>query len=272
MGLFSNHKKVCPICGNPTPRLLPTKIEDMPICKECDKKIYLPDGAVNQMTLDAFRKYLIFYDENLMYRNQFTETWRYDFGFGGGSLLLDTDHRLLRIRDDENALVFTAAEIKSFCIKEDSTAIYASGKSALKCHESDTPEKARAMSQLIEQFMMQRQEFDWMLQRQEMRENHQSRGSSVLPPIAGTNSNRLTTLDRPTFDAKAPVRRFKVDIKFQHPYWEKVHWEVDGPSFDRDQPSVEEYLEKYEKKEKKFHTMAKKLMKLMNPSAKEEWV
>lgn len=27
MGLFSNNKKLCPICGSPTPRLLPTKVE-----------------------------------------------------------------------------------------------------------------------------------------------------------------------------------------------------------------------------------------------------
>ena len=27
MGLFSNNKKPCPICGNATPRLLPTKVE-----------------------------------------------------------------------------------------------------------------------------------------------------------------------------------------------------------------------------------------------------
>ena len=41
MGLFSNNKKPCPICGNATPRLLPTKVEGVPICKECDKKIDL---------------------------------------------------------------------------------------------------------------------------------------------------------------------------------------------------------------------------------------
>ena len=41
MGLFSNNKKLCPICGNPTPRLLSTKIDGQPICKECDSKIDL---------------------------------------------------------------------------------------------------------------------------------------------------------------------------------------------------------------------------------------
>ena len=49
MGLFSNNKKVCPLCGNPTPRLLALKVEDTPLCKECERKIDLPQGAVNEM-------------------------------------------------------------------------------------------------------------------------------------------------------------------------------------------------------------------------------
>ena len=57
MGLFSNNKKPCPICGNATPRLLPTKVEGVPICKECDKKIDLPNGVLDSMTLDDFRRH-----------------------------------------------------------------------------------------------------------------------------------------------------------------------------------------------------------------------
>ena len=33
MGLFTNNKKLCPICGNPTPRLLATKVEDVPLAR-----------------------------------------------------------------------------------------------------------------------------------------------------------------------------------------------------------------------------------------------
>lgn len=33
MGLFSNNKKLCPLCGAPTPRLLSTKVEGMPCAK-----------------------------------------------------------------------------------------------------------------------------------------------------------------------------------------------------------------------------------------------
>ena len=45
MGLFSNNKKLCPICGSPTPRFLATKFENEAICKDCDNKIDLPDGV-----------------------------------------------------------------------------------------------------------------------------------------------------------------------------------------------------------------------------------
>ena len=63
MGLFSNSKKPCPICGGATPRLLPTKVEGVPICKECDKKVDLPNGALNEMSLDDFRQYIAFYEK-----------------------------------------------------------------------------------------------------------------------------------------------------------------------------------------------------------------
>lgn len=42
MGLFSNNKKLCPICGSPTPRLLATVVDDQPLCKACAAKIDLP--------------------------------------------------------------------------------------------------------------------------------------------------------------------------------------------------------------------------------------
>lgn len=58
MGLFSNNKKLCPICGSPTPRFLATKFENEAICKDCDNKIDLPDGVQGKMTLADFRQYI----------------------------------------------------------------------------------------------------------------------------------------------------------------------------------------------------------------------
>ena len=70
MGLFSNNKKPCPICGNATPRLLPTKVEGVPICNECDKKIDLPNGVLDSMTLDDFRRYIDSYSKDQVLRER----------------------------------------------------------------------------------------------------------------------------------------------------------------------------------------------------------
>ena len=35
MGLFTNNKKLCSICGSPTPRLLASAVEGQNLCKEC---------------------------------------------------------------------------------------------------------------------------------------------------------------------------------------------------------------------------------------------
>ena len=64
MGLFSNNKKLCPICGSPTPRLLATVVDDQPLCKACAAKIDLPAGSLANMSIEAFRNYLDFYEEN----------------------------------------------------------------------------------------------------------------------------------------------------------------------------------------------------------------
>ena len=79
MGLFSNNKKLCPICGAPTPRLLATKVEDIPLCKDCAGKIDMQDGLDSSMTLDAFKKYIACYDENQPLREKFHETYRHSF-------------------------------------------------------------------------------------------------------------------------------------------------------------------------------------------------
>ena len=119
MGLFTNNKKLCPICGNPTPRLLASAVEGQNLCKECAAKIDLLDGVLNSMTLDEFREYINCYDANKPLRDSFTETYRYDFGFFKGSLLLDMDHQLLRLGVVDTAFALEPSDIKSFRILEE---------------------------------------------------------------------------------------------------------------------------------------------------------
>ena len=124
MGLFSNNKKPCPICGNATPRLLPTKVEGVPICKECDKKIDLPNGVLDSMTLDDFRRYIDFYNKNQVLRERFHPEYRFGFGAFNTQLVLDVTNGLFRLKDDESTIVFEKSALKSFRITEDKFQFY----------------------------------------------------------------------------------------------------------------------------------------------------
>ncbi len=46
------------------------------ICKECSRKIDLPDGILRKMSMEEFRQYIDFYNQNEALRNAFTETYR----------------------------------------------------------------------------------------------------------------------------------------------------------------------------------------------------
>lgn len=121
MGLFSNNKKLCPICGSPTPRFLATKFENEAICKDCDNKIDLPDGVQGKMTLADFRQYIARYDENAALRSSFSKTFQISYGFLSGYLQVDEAHGLFRLKDNDRAWVFPAAALKGFRILEDTS-------------------------------------------------------------------------------------------------------------------------------------------------------
>lgn len=266
MGLFSNHKKLCPICGGPTPRLLATKVEDTPICKECDRKLDLPDGGLSRMTLDGLRKYMAFYEGNQALRDRFTETYRFSFGFLGGSMLVDTTHRLFRLRDDANALVMEAANLKSFRILEDNAPLFESGAGVLRCHVSSVPQKIRAMAPQIERFAAEKREYERLEEMERMMERRARERNDGAPPP------HRPYRPRPSFSAPMPFSQFRVELTLTHPYWGSMSWKLDGPSLDSDYPSAESYLQKYEANVSDLHALASRLMGLIAPGAGEEQV
>lgn len=257
MGLFSNDKKPCPICGGATPRLLPTKVEDTPICKECAHKIDLPDGMLNGMSLEDFRQYIAFYDQNQELRDAFSETYRYDFGFFGGNLLLDSTQGLFRLKSADTSLVMEAANLKSFRILEDDAPLFEGSREALRCLKSDVEDRARAMEPAITRYMLE------------------LRGHEMLERIDRLRDRRDgdedddSYHDTPTFDEPAPAQNFFVELTLEHPYWETCSWKTGAPSFDSECPSVEAYLCDYRNKVEDLHILAVNLMQLINPGAPE---
>lgn len=268
MGLFTNNKKLCPICGSPTPRLLATEVEGQNLCKECAAKIDLPDGVLNSMTLDDFREYINCYDANKPLRDSFTETYRYDFGFFKGDLLLDMDHQLLRLGVGDGAFAMEPANIKSFRILEDGEVLYEGEKGNFRSYKSDIKERLNELKPRIDEYRMLRHQYEMM---EEMRRNMEE--NSRRDDRRDDRRDNLDYRDRvtePDFNIPNPVEKFVVEITLEHPYWKSFYKETGAPKFNSDQPSTIDYLDDYTQKTEGLHTLAQNLMQIIDPQAQEK--
>lgn len=262
MGLFTNNKKLCPICGNPTPRLLATKIEDTPICNDCYEKIDLPEGAIDRMSMNDFRKYMAYYEENQLLRDKYTETCSNSFGFFGGDLSLDTNNRLFRMSCLTTGFVMEASNLKKFRILEGSKLMFEGTKDALKVYDTKMEERVNALQPQITQYLVQKREVEFM-ERMERNLEKQDRDKDGIPDY---RSNGVYTM---TCDVPVPFQKFHVELTLEHPYWKSRSWEMDAPYFDRDYPSIDSYLDDYKQKSEELHVLALNLMQILNPDAKE---
>ena len=260
MGLFSSNKKLCPVCGEPTPKLLPTKVDGTPICKACASKIELPDGMINHMSVETFIEYIAFYDNNGSLRDVFQETYTYSQGFFKADIAVDVANRLFRLRNAKDALVFEANNLKSFRILEDSKVLYESGDKALICNESDVPERINGMQVVIEQFRARRQQYEFM-ERMQRREEEAARQR-------GETYNKQY-ISCPFFEGNEPFSSFFIELDFEHPYWETFRGEVKGTKFSTTNPEVSTYLCEYQNAVEKLHELAMNLMQIMCPGAQE---
>lgn len=262
MGLFVNKQKTCPICNQPTPRIFPTKIEGMPICKTCDGKIDLPDGMAGQMSMEDFRQYLDYYDQNRELRDIFTETCHMDFSDFNARIALDTTNRLFRLKGSENSLVMKAGELQAFRILEDNVVLFEGEGDTLKCHSSEIPDLVRNMAPQIAQFRMQQEMYRQLERMDRDREDRERRKNGEAPrPTYYTYGSE--------FDVPVPFRYFYVELTLTHPYWGGFRGKLDAPDFNRNSPNVNDYLRDYQEKADGLHTLAVNLMQLINPDARE---
>lgn len=263
MGLFVNNQKTCPICNGPTPRIFPAKIEGMPICKECDSKIDLPNDIRDQLTLESFRQYLDFYDQNKAMRDIFSESYRVDFADYNSVIVMDTVNRLFRINGENTSLVMEASHLKSFCILEDNVPLFEGEGDTLRCHSSEAPEQVQSLTPQITQFYMQKEMFlqlDLMNRTLETRDREKN---------GGKPESQSYYSSAPEFNAPVPFKYFYVELTLTHPYWRGFRGKMEAPGFNRSDPSIIMYMKEYERKVKRLHTLAGDLMQLINPDARE---
>lgn len=120
MALFKNKKALCPICGNPTPRVLPMKIDGQAICSECDKKASVQLEILENMTIPEYAEHLAYREKNQEILNSFTDAKVVEIT-KADKLHIDEKQQLLYIESaklGKNPPVFRFNELTSFVYYE----------------------------------------------------------------------------------------------------------------------------------------------------------
>ena len=226
MGLFSK-KSPCPICGGKISWFLPTKIEGEYICDTCNNKIDMENDKRIHLTMQGFKKYLTFYNQNQLLKDQFVISERIDFGLWYTKIIFDYKHKLFCMSKNPDKTVFEGKHLKSFTIKEDSMPLFEGSAEGIRRYTSTVPERAMALAPQIAQFMMNR----------EM--------ARVVDKMDDGNENRITSMQY--FDIPEPFQTFNVELHLDHPYWTVIKCDMEGPRFDNNRPDVNDYIREYKR-------------------------
>lgn len=118
MGLFKNDKDPCPICGNPTPRLLATEVEGEKICSDCAGKMSMGPKKLEKLTLEKLKVHLEDREVNKQLLADFKMTRSVEIGFK--TFCFDDTNRMFYIKEfaKDNPPVFKYEEVKGFKFRE----------------------------------------------------------------------------------------------------------------------------------------------------------
>lgn len=243
MGLFTK-KGPCAICGGKVKGLFPRSIDDQYICDDCYGNVDLPNGATNNMTLEDFRAYMAFRDENQQLKEKFQITQKVDLGWLNTKIVFDMNNRLLCMNKKLETTVFEGSQVKSFIIKEDSVPLLEGSAAGLRRYVSAVPTRAMAMEPQITMYRMQ-------LQAQ------RAQGTADKQPDI-------------RFDIPEPFQNFNVEIRFEHPYWDVFQADMKGPTFNNSDPDINCYLDEYHRDAATMEELAQALMQIAFPGASEQ--
>ncbi len=243
MGLFSK-KPPCPICQGKISWLLPSKIEGEYVCSTCYDKIDMQEDAKKNLTMEEFKEYLAFYDQNQLLKVQFTITEKVDFGFLANKCVFDFEHNLFCMSEKLDKTIFKGSDLKFFTIKEDNTPLFKGSTEGLDTYPSSVPDQAMALSPQIYRFMESKKRIE----------------------AQDKSNNSLFTKE--TFDFPEPFTNFMVALHFDHPYWEVLELEINGPEFSNDNPNAHSYINDYERSFLDIDKLANALMKVAFPEGR----
>ena len=210
MSLFKNDKKPCPICQSPTPKLFPTKIEDKPICKECDNKISMENKLKNALTLDTLIEHLAYREMNAQMHSTFCESRKVSTGMFGSAVCIDDTNRLWYIATGENSPIYHFDDLISYSLVENESTI-----------ESATAKGKQVFHGILENRSM----FDI--------NDSMQRFNNTLQNLNGQNRNNGSRPEEP--QVPAPVHTLCLKLTVSNPYWKNLDITFSVPGvFDND--------------------------------------
>ncbi len=251
MGLFSK-KPPCPICGGKISWLLPWKIEGKYICTTCYNKIDMEADKAIHLTMQGFKEYLAFYDQNQLMRDQFTIFEGIDFGHWDTKIIFDYQHKMFCMSKNLDKTIFEGKQLKSFSIKEDNTPLFEGTAEGVKSYVSTVPDRALALAPQVIHYMMKR---------------HLTR---TLDKKEDGKEKKTTPMQY--FDVPEPFQRFKMELHFDHPYWTVIKCDMDGPRFSNDSPDVKDYICSYEHSIQEIEKLVVALQTVAFPDAPEQYI
>jgi len=211
---------------------------------EIDKTIHL--------TMQDFKEYLIFYDQNQLKRDQFVISERIDFGLWDTKIIFDYQNKMFCMSKNPDKTVFEGNQLKSFTIKEDSVPLFEGSKAGIRRYASTVPERAMALAPQVTQFMMNRQLTRTMDKLDDGKENF--------------------TAPTQYIHILEPFSAFNVELHFDHPYWTVIKCDMDGPRFSNDHPDVNEYIRSYQCNIEEIEKLVNALKTVAFPDTQEQSV
>lgn len=230
MGLFGK-KDPCAICGGKVKGLFSSKIDGQYVCDECYGTVDLPAYATSNMTIETFKEYMAFREENAKLKEKFVKSEMIDFGLLDTKLVFDYQNKFLCLDKNLNATIFEGKHIVSFSILEDTMPLFEGNPAGLRRYVSTVPSRVLTLAPMIDQFLMKK------------RMNKQT----------GQND---------TIDIPEPFRNFNLVIRFEHPYWNEFKADMGAPFFLNNNPSIEDYMRDYNEKVATMEKLARALMKI----------
>lgn len=229
MGIFSNDKKGCPICGNPTPRLFPTKVEGLPLCKECAAKINMESSMLKNLTINELWDHMDYRKANSETFGTFTDNETH--GMGNFILHMDTDKRLFYIADGNpsNPALFKFDELVSFNLMED-------GRTVVQCNSSGYTESVSS----IENYKLPPLK---PLIKPGIAKPAPASAQTGRTTMAASSSAAKTEEEKPKAPDK-PIDSLKLNVTLNNPYWKSKVYSVSLKSLQTEE-EIREWVNDY---------------------------